>query len=223
MPDIDTIVTDEPVATEAPAPKEVTLEDAMRSYRRIAFLQQQLAVEEAYVASEKAKLDDWLKPKRETANSKIAWHQQILFSFYTLWHRRNPKDKSYKLPGNGIVGERANADTIVQVADDAALIATLEAKGVLAHIPDLVKRDPVLQWGELKKRLFPVTDAEGKPLCNTDGTPFIAVKLPDGGSEVIEGVTVKAGDTKLYLKLGTGLAEMPPAETVADDEPEGEG
>jgi len=206
-----------PPALDGPA--EITLEQAMRSYRRIVFLEDQEATEKAYVDAEIARLQGWLAERQKACEGKVQWHKQVLYSFFTLFHRRNPKDKSYKLPGGGLVGQKKTADQIVKAQEDEDLIATLEQKGLITANPFLTKTETKLQWAVLKDQLFVMKNADGTDMLDDLGLPMIGYRHHDGSVEGMEGVRLQRGEEKLYLKLGTGLAELPPGD-IPDDEPE---
>lgn len=198
----DTTQTDAPVTAQ-----EVTLNDAMRSYRRIAFLEQQYAQEVAYVEAEKQRLDAYLAQRREATFGKIGWHKQKLVSFWSLFHRRNPRDKSYPMPGGGRVGQRTKPEQIVKVLTDDAVVAELDAKGVPTD--GLVATKRVLQWATLKERLGVIRDADGQIMRDEQGNPFIGVAVDDG-VVVLDGFAYQPETNEFYVKVGDVLVATPP-------------
>ena len=165
---------------EEEKPKYVVndLKSADWALKKIAEIQSEMAVNDAYASKEKELIDNWLESENKRHNSSIEYFQSLLGGYLIELRKNNPKAK-VSTP-HGTVSTRKNPKQWTY-SDD--VLAELEEKEMFEFIR--IKKE--VDKKELKKVLSVTDDGI---VVNSDGEVINGVSVVDGG----EVMTVKIAD-----------------------------
>lgn len=177
---LDTVSPEEQVALKERF-KVDTLEKAIWAARKLkAEHDKYQEIKKAY-DTEKQRLDAWIARQKKTAERHTGFFAGLIEEYHRIRLAQNSKDK--KLDLIDAVSQARTYEASVEITDKEALLAYMVANEALDA--EFIKREPELKWGDLKQVLQPVGD----------GAVII------GTGEIIPGVAVKPGETKITVKV----------------------
>ena len=160
---------------EEEKPKYVVndLKSADWALKKIAEIQSEMAVNDAYASKEKELIDNWLESENKRHNSSIEYFQSLLGGYLIELRKNNPKAK-VSTP-HGTVSTRKQAKQWTY-SDD--VLNELEEKGMT----DFIRIKKEVDKKELKKAL---SVSENNQVTTADGEIISGISVIDGGENVV--------------------------------------